>query len=66
MNTGGSCLTSCGKGASLALVGHLSNDGVTMMMPYGVDVLHEPALHPNFSYWVGKLNLALLDQLRLT
>ena len=36
-------------------------------MPYGVDVLHQPALHPIFSYlgWL-KLNLALLlDQLRL-
>ena len=21
---------------------------------YGVDVLHQPALHPIFSYWVGK------------
>ena len=30
-----------------------SSDGVTMKMPYGVDVLHRPALHPIFSYWVG-------------
>ena len=40
-------------GASLALVGNPSSDGVTMKMPYGVDVLHQPALHPIFSYWVG-------------
>ena len=55
-NTGlvssGVSLTSWG-GASLALVGHPSSDGVTMKMPYGVDVLHRPALHPIFSYWVG-------------
>ena len=27
-------------GASLALVGHPCNGGVTIKMPYGVDVLH--------------------------
>ena len=42
-----------GEGASLALVGHSSSDGVTIKMPYGVDVLHQPALHPIFSCWVG-------------
>ena len=42
-----------GEGASLALVGHPSSDGVTIKMPYGVDVLHRPALHPIFSYWIG-------------
>ena len=42
-----------GEGASSALVGHLSTDGVTIKMPYGVDVLHRPALHPIFSYWIG-------------
>ena len=41
------------EGASLALVGHPSSDGVTIKMPYGVDVLHRPASHPIFSYWVG-------------
>ena len=46
-------LTSWGEGASLALVGHPSSDGVTIKMPYGIDVLHRPALHPIFSYWVG-------------
>ena len=31
-------LTSWGKGASLALVCHTSNDDVTIKIPYGVDV----------------------------
>ena len=31
-------------GASLALVGHPFSDGITIKMPYGVDVLlHQPA-----------------------
>ena len=46
-------LTSWGEGASLALVGSPSNDGVTIKMAYGVDVLHRPALQPIFSYWGG-------------
>ena len=46
-------LTSWGKDPSLALVGHPSSDGVTIKMPYGVDVLHRLASHPIFSYWVG-------------
>ena len=49
----GVSLTSWGEGASLALVGHPSSDGVTIKMPYGVDVLHRPASHPIFSYWIG-------------
>ena len=49
----GDILTSWGKGVSLSLVGHPSSDGITIKMPYGVDVLHRPALHPIFSYWVG-------------
>ena len=28
-----------GDGASLALVGHPSSDGITIKIPYGVDVL---------------------------
>ena len=57
-NTGlvpsGASLTSRGEGASLAaLVGHPSSDGVTIKMPYGVDVLQQPTSHPIFSYWVG-------------
>ena len=32
-------LTTWGEGASLPLVGHPSSDGVTIKMPYGVDVL---------------------------
>ena len=39
--------------ASLALVDHPSRDDVTTKMPYEVDVLHRPASHPIFSYWVG-------------
>ena len=49
----GDSLTSWGEGASLALVGNPSSDGITIKMPYGVDVLHRPASHPIFSYWVG-------------
>ena len=56
-NTGlvssGASLTSWGEGASLALVGHPSSDRVTIKMLYGVDVLHQPASHLIFSYWVG-------------
>ena len=29
-----------GEGVSLALAGHLSSDGVTIKMPYGVDVFN--------------------------
>ena len=36
----GASLTSWGEGASLALVGHPSSDGVTIKMSFGVDVLH--------------------------
>ena len=40
--------------SSLALVGHPSSDGVTIKIPYGVDVLlHHPLSHPIFSYWIG-------------
>ena len=49
----GVTLTSWGEGASLALLGNPSSDGVTIKMPYRVDVLHQPALHPIFFYWVG-------------
>ena len=56
-NTGlvssGASLTSWGEDASLALVGNPSSDGITIKIPYGVDVWHQPALHPIFSYWVG-------------
>ena len=42
-----------GEGASLALVGHPSSDGIPIKILYGVDVLlHQPALHPIFSCWV--------------
>ena len=49
----GTSVTSWGEGASLALVGHPSSDGVMIKTPYGVGVLHRPALHTIFSYWVG-------------
>ena len=57
-NTGlvssGVSLTSWGEGASLALVGHPSSDDITIKIPYEVDaLLHWPASHPIFSYWVG-------------
>ena len=45
---------SWGEVTSLALVSHPSNDGVTIKIPYWVDVLfHPPALHPALSCWVG-------------
>ena len=47
-------LTSWGEGASLSLDDHPSGDGVTIKIPYSVDVLlHRPASHPIFSYWVS-------------
>ena len=50
----GVSLTSWGEGASLALVGHPSSDGITINIPYGVDVLvHRSASHSIFSYWAG-------------
>ena len=49
----GASLTSLGEGTSLALAGYPSSDGATTKMPYGVDVLHRPALQPIFSYWVS-------------
>ena len=47
MSTGAS-LTSWGEGVSLALVGHLSSDGVAIKMPYGVDVLMDQLHTPSF------------------
>ena len=45
----GVSLISWGKGVSLALLSHFSSDGITIKIPYGVDVLlHRPALHPSF------------------
>ena len=48
--SGRTSLTSSGEGASLALVGHPSSDGVMIKNPYGVDVLYQPASHPISSY----------------
>ena len=35
----GVSLTSLGEGGSVVLFGHTSSDGVTIKIPYGVDVL---------------------------
>ena len=40
-------LTLWGEGGSLALVGDPSSGGVTIKMPYGIDVLHWPSSHPS-------------------
>ena len=51
--------TSWGEGVSLALFDHASIGGVTLKIPYGIDVLlHRRDLDPIFSYWAGsKINL---------
>ena len=50
----GVSLTSWGKGTTLALVGHPSSDGITIKMPFWIDVfLHRLASNNIFSYWVG-------------
>ena len=36
------------------MVGHPSSDGVTIKMHYGVDILHQPALHPPFPIGLAK------------
>ena len=46
-------LTSSAEVASLSLFGQPSSNGVTIKMPYTVDVLHWPALQLIISYWVG-------------
>ena len=52
----GVSLTSWGEGASLALVGHPSSDGITIKIPYGVDVsLHLPASYPSFPTGLVKI-----------
>ena len=63
----GASLTSWGEGTFLALVGDPYSDGVTIKMPYGVDVFTLTSFAPHLFLldWL-KLNLALLlDQLRL-
>ena len=43
-----------GRTYLFSLGGHPSSDGVTIIIPYGVDVLlHGSALHTIFSYWIG-------------
>ena len=51
-------LTSWGEGASLAWVGHPSSEGVTIKIPYGVDVLHHVLAGAPSCY------LELLDKLQ--
>ena len=46
-----------GEGTPLALFGHPSSGGVTIEIPYGVNVLlHQPASHPSFL--LGSLKLS--------
>ena len=49
----GASLTSRGEGASLALVGHPSSDGVTIKMPYG-DVFIDQLRTPSFPIGLAK------------
>ena len=44
----GVSLTSWGDDDSLALVGHPPSDGVTIKMPYGVDVYIDKLCTPSF------------------
>ena len=57
--SGGVSLTSGGKGVSLTLVGQPFSNGVTIIIPYGVDVLlYQPALHPiNFAWSIKVINM---------
>ena len=52
MVSSGVNLTSWGESASLALVGHPSSDGVTIKLPYGVDVYYIDQLHTS-SFTIG-------------
>ena len=51
-------LTSWGEGAFLVMAGQPSSNGVTIKIPYGVDVLlHQPCFitsHPFFHIWLVK------------
>ena len=42
-----------GRSCLLALVDRTSSDAVMIKMPHEVDISHQPAVHPIFSYWVG-------------
>ena len=67
MVSSGASLTSWGECASLALVGHPSNDVVAIKIPYGIDVLHQPAWHPFFpiELVINEPGFLLLGRLRL-
>ena len=46
--TSGASLTTWREGASLSLVGRPSSDGVSIKMPYGVDVFIDQLRTPSF------------------
>ena len=50
----GASHTSWVEGASLTLFGHPSSDGVTIKMPYGVDVFIDQFRTPSFPIGLGK------------
>ena len=56
----GDILISWGEGASLVLVGHPSSDGITIKMPYGVDVLHRLVSHPIFPIGLVKIESSFI------
>ena len=66
-NTGlvssGASLTSWGEGSFLALVGDPYSDGVTIKMPYGVDILHRPASTPSFPIGLVKTESGFIVRL---
>ena len=62
-NTGlvsrGASLTSWTEGSSLAMVGHPSSDGVSIKMPYRVDVFINQLCTPSFPIGLVKTNLCI-------
>ena len=49
-----------------ALVGHPSSDGITIKIPYGVDVLlHRTVSHPSFPIWLVKTKFYSTEQPRI-
>ena len=61
----GISLTLWGKGASLALIGHLSSDAVTIKITYEVMFCYGPCI-PSFPIGFVKTESELLDKLRPT
>ena len=58
-------LTSWREGASLALVGHPSSNGVTIKLLYVADALHQPALYSIFSYYYLQWFIRKLTEISL-